>query len=191
MTEHNPFAAPESMDISVGADNRPAAAIRLQYLSHEASLQSVGSLYLLGSIVLVLAGAVMIYLSILNPVSISNQIQNSRPGIFEALFIMGLGIAQGFIAFGLRNLKTWVRVPAALFSVIGLLAFPIGTLVNGYILYLLLSAKGRMVFSAEYRDVIQQTPEIKYRTSKILLFFAFLLVGVIVLGVGALILGGR
>ena len=112
-------------------------------------------------------------------------------GILEALFIMGLGVGQGFIAFGLRNLKSWGRIPAALFAGIGLLAFPIGTLINGYILYLLLSAKGRMVFSAEYREIIQQTPEIKYRTSKILLFFAFLLVGLIVFGVAALLVGGR
>ena len=185
MNEHNPFAAPETMDISVGTDNRSAAAIRQQHLTHEASVQSVGSLYLLGSIIVVIAAAVMIYLSI------SSQVQNSTLGIFEPLFIMGLGVGQGFIGFGLRNLKSWGRIPAALFAGIGLLAFPIGTLINGYILYLLLSAKGRMVFSAEYREIIQQTPEIKYRTSKILLFFVFLLVGVIVLGVGALILGGR
>ncbi len=191
MTEHNPFAAPESMDISVGADNRPAAAIRQQHLSHEASVQSVGSLYLLGSSIVVIAGGVMIYLAISNYGAIPNQIHSRSTGILEPLFIMGLGVGQGFIAFGLRNLKSWGRIPAALFAGIGLLAFPIGTLINGYILYLLLSAKGRMVFSAEYREIIQQTPEIKYRTSKILLFFAFLLVGLIVFGVAALLVGGR
>jgi len=47
-----------------------------------------------------------------------------------------------------------------------------------------------MVFSAEYREIIRQTPEIKYRTSKILWFFLFLLLGLIALGIGIALIGG-
>ena len=42
------------------------------------------------------------------------------------------------------------------------------SLILGYILYLLLSKKGSMVFSPEYRLIIERTPHIKYRTSWIL-----------------------
>jgi hypothetical protein len=39
------------------------------------------------------------------------------------------------------------------------------------------------VFSDEYREIIEQTPEIKYKTSKVLWFFLFLLLGLIGLGI--------
>ena len=47
----------------------------------------------------------------------------------------------------------------------GLLGFPIGTLINAYILYLFLSKKGRTIYSPEYQEVIAATPHVKYRTS--------------------------
>jgi hypothetical protein len=68
-----------------------------------------------------------------------------------------------------RRLKPWARIGSGILSGIGLLGFPIGTIINGYILYLLFSKKGSMVFSDEYKRVIQQTPHIKYRTSVIIL----------------------
>jgi hypothetical protein len=69
-------------------------------------------------------------------------------------------------------------------SEVGLLGFPIGTLINGYILYLLLSKKGRKVFSDEYRQIVSLTPHIKYRTSIVVC----ILLGLIVLMVAAAIL---
>jgi hypothetical protein len=119
---------------------------------------------------------------------LSNSAQNSSDG--WGLLLLGLGFAQGFIGFGLNKLKSWARISAALFAGVGLLAFPIGTLINGYILYLLLSAKGKMVFSDEYREIIEQTPEIKYKTSKVLWFFLFLLLGLIGLGIVVALFAG-
>ena len=45
-----------------------------------------------------------------------------------------------------------------------MLLYPVGSLFSAYILYLLLSEKGRFVFSPAYREVISQTPELRYRT---------------------------
>lgn len=176
--DHNPFAAPQSMDYAGEIDDRPAALIRQQYLSHEASVQSVGSLYFLGSLLTLLGGGFLTFMVMSG---------SSQASIDEGigLLLLGLGFAQGFLAFGLTKLKRWARMSAALFAGLGLLAVPLGTLINGYILYLLLSAKGKMVFSDEYREIIQQTPEIKYRTSKVLWFFLILLLGLIGLGVVA------
>jgi len=177
--EHNPFAAPQTMDYAADFDTRPAAIIRQQYLSHEASVQSVGSLYILGCLLTLVGGGLMTYMYMV----LSSSVQNN-PVVEMGLLLVGLGVAQGFLGYGLSKLKRWARIPASLFAGLGLLAFPIGTLINGYILYLLLSAKGNVVFSAEYREIIGQTPEIKYRTSKILWFFLFLLIGLIAFGVG-------
>jgi hypothetical protein len=68
-------------------------------------------------------------------------------------------------------------------SALGLLGFPIGTLVNAYILYLYLSKKGRTIFAPEYKDVIAATPHVKYRTSIVVWVFLALVVGLVVLAV--------
>ena len=61
-------------------------------------------------------------------------------------------------------------------------------LIVGYILYLLLSPKGSVVFSPAYKEIIAQTPHIKYRTSLILKIVLVLFVSLIGLAiVGAII----
>lgn len=130
-----------------GAPNA-AEQTRKTHLSHEASVQSIGVLYYLGGGFLILIGAMMAAMM-------------SVAGVF--LLLMGAG--QIWVGTGLRRLKGWARIPTAVLSVIGLLAIPIGTLINAYILYLLFCRKGNTVFSEEYRRVIEQTPGIKYRTS--------------------------
>ena len=72
-----------------------------------------------------------------------------------------------WVGFGLRKLKRKVRYAAVGLAALGLIGFPVGTVISVYILYLLLSRKGEMVFSAQYADVVKATPHIKYRTSVI------------------------
>jgi len=100
-----------------------------------------------------------------------------------------LAIAQLFTAYGLRKLKSWARISTGFISGIGLIGFPTGTLINAYILYLVFSAKGRMVFSEEYREVIAQTPHIKYKTSTIVWILLFILLAFIALGIGVALIG--
>lgn len=85
------------------------------------------------------------------------------------------------------NLK--VRTAAIVLSVLGLLAIPIGTIISAYFLYLLASKKGEFVFSEEYAQVRAATPEIKYRTSRIVWGFLIALILLIVLGIVAAVLG--
>ncbi len=66
-----------------------------------------------------------------------------------------------------------------LFAFVTLLDFPIGTLISGYILYLLLSEKGRRIFRSDYAEIVAATPQIKFKIP--LRFF-------IVLGVSGLLL---
>ena len=91
-----------------------------------------------------------------------------------------------FTAHGLRRLQPWSRISSGIIAALGLLAFPVGTLINAYILYLLLCRKANVVFSAEYREIIIRTPHIKYKTSllvKILAGIFLALLAVAVLGV--------
>lgn len=90
-----------------------------------------------------------------------------------------------------RKLKSWARIPTAILSGIGLLGFPVGTLINGYILYLVFSRKGVTVFSDDYKRVIAETPHIKYRTSIVVWIILGWLVALILFGVFAAVFSGR
>ncbi|HIE96653.1 MAG: hypothetical protein ABGZ23_13735 [Fuerstiella sp.] len=65
------------------------------------------------------------------------------------ILIPVLGIVHFVTAFGLWGLHSWARILTGLLAGIGLLWFPIGTIINGYVLYLVFSVKGSMVFSDE------------------------------------------
>jgi len=154
------------------------APLRRQYLNHEASIRSIGSLYYLGAVFSLIAGA----LTFLGPYRAVPMRYLLGP-----LMIL-LGVAYWKLAAWLRNLDSRGRVPATILACIGLLAFPIGTLINAYILYLLNSKKAAVVFSDDYHRVIEATPEIKYRTSILVIVFAVLLAIFLLVAVSALIL---
>jgi hypothetical protein len=157
--------------------------IRNEHIKHEASVKSVGVLYFIGACFLVLVGV----MSLLQP---SSPVTDAFSAIFAILFFL-IGAAQFAVAIGLRRLKSWARPIAGLFAVVGLIGFPIGTIINAYILYLLFSKKGKTVFSPEYQEVIAQTPHIKYRTSIIVWIALGILVLLILFGVVGIFLGGR
>ena len=66
-----------------------------------------------------------------------------------------------------------------------MISFPIGTILGGYFLYLLLSKKGAYICSAEYKRIINATPQMKVRTSPVTraILFAFLATLAVVLGI--------
>lgn len=156
-------------------------AIRKEYLNHEASLRSLGSLYYLGAVVGVIVGG----LWLVNP-------RNPFPyrDLVGVLMLL-LAVAYWKLGGWLRDLDPRARLPANILAVIGLIGFPIGTLINAYILYLLNSQKAAVVFSAEYLAVREATPEIKYKTSWIVVVLAGLLCLVLLLGIVAAVSAKR
>lgn len=162
----NPYSAPTAVIADVGIDAE-MEAVRQEHISVEASLRSVGLLYYLGTIGLIVSGLVMF------------------AGLFDiGMISLALGLAMGVIGYGLRTLKPWVRIPAIILAVIGLLGFPVGTLINGYVLYLLLCTRGRFVFTPEYEAIRKATPHVRYRTSIVV----WIVVGFLVLAVAAAVL---
>jgi len=186
---NNPYASPAAVN-SVDAPLTDAEAIRTRYLSHEASVKSIGTLYMLGAILMVLSGGVMLVVMLVGVLKIRTV--SAEAAILAVVFFiyLGLGILQGATAMGIRKLQNWARYVAVVFSVIGLLGFPIGTIISAYFLYLLLSQKGTMVFSDEYKEIIAATPHIKYKTSIIVIILLILLVVILVFGALAFVLGG-
>ena len=155
---HDPHQPPR-VDLGLqDPDLLQAEQTRRELLNHEVSVKSIGTLYYLSAALLLFAGIAILA---------------SAP--VDAGFLAGgaayVALALPFIllARGLRRLSPRVRVPVTILSVIGLLVVPLGTLINGYILYLVHSAKGRRVMTPEYAAIIARTPHIRYRTSGVVL----------------------
>jgi len=161
-----------------GVSSNAAEQIRKDHIKHEASVKSVGTLYFLAATFLLIAG-------------VAGVITNDGVEMVLGLVLACLGGLQIWVGVGLRRLKPWARIATAIVSGFGLLGFPLGTLINGYILYLVLSQKGRTVFSEDYQRVIEQTPHIKYKTSIIVWIFLGLLCLLIGLALLGFLFGGR
>jgi hypothetical protein len=153
---------------------------RNEYLNHEASVKSIGILYYLGAAVLLGAAGMAGFAAFSGP-----QPDRVSQMIGAAAFLAVFGLINFWIGRCMRTLNPVGRIGATIFAVIGLLGFPLGTLINGYILYLLHSEKGKMVFSDEYRAVVAATPNIKYKTSIVVWIFLILIIAIIVIGVTA------
>jgi hypothetical protein len=168
----NPYA-PTQADVADIAGAIPEAeTIRREYIKHEASIRSVGVLYYIGGVLMAIAAVFFVV------------------GIDQNTLGLGLASIYAILAFfsivvghQLRALKPWARIASIVLSVIGLLGFPIGTLINGYILYLLLSQKGQRIFQSDYADIVAATPYVKYRTSIVV----WIVLGVLLVGILAAI----
>lgn len=90
---------------------------------------------------------------------------DAAPFFGWALVCSALALLQFFTGLGLWRLESWARWIAAVLIAVGLLEFPMGTLICGIFLYILLNKQCAMVFSDEYKRVIEATPQMSCDTS--------------------------
>jgi len=179
----NPYQAPLT-GASATEGGSPAEMMRRKYLSHEASVQSIGTLCLLGSGLLGIFAVPAFFVELAAPSA------NRIYGLGILSFAVGLVVCQLALAFGLSKLRPWARPVGGFLRLFGLIGFPIGTLISIYVLYLLFSTKGSVVFSEEYRAAVAQTPHVIYKTSTASWVVLILFLGLIGFGVvAALVLG--
>lgn len=166
--EFNPYAAPQSQVLQA----TPQAELeRMQHINTEATIKSVGLLYYLGAFALILMGAAGL--------SGSNLEEGVPPQLMGAIFL-ALGAGQGVVGYGLRRLRGWARIPTVIFSCIGLVGFPVGTLINAYILVKVLGKQGQFVMTPEYQEIIAATPHVKRKTSIVALVLLAVLIIVLI-----------
>ena len=166
--EQNPYAAPQSQVLQSTTSDE---AIRQEHINTEATIKSVGALYYLGALFLPLAGVFSI---------VEGVKSNDVPQLVGGIFFVILGIGQGFIAFGLRRLRSWARIPTIILSCIGLLGFPLGTLINAYILAKVCGKQGQFVMTPEYHRIIEVTPHVKRKTSIVAMVLLAILIIILV-----------
>lgn len=166
--EFNPYAAPQSQVLQA----TPQAEIeRMQHINTEATIKSVGFLYYLGAFVLILLGISGL---------LGNKIDDEVPPILIGAIFLLLGVGQGVVGYGLRRLRSWARIPTIVLSSIGLLGFPVGTLINVYILVKVLGKQGKFVMTPEYQQIIAATPHVKRKSSIVALVLLALLLIVLI-----------
>lgn len=163
----------QSVNTAPGRQMPSPETIRKHYLNHEAGVKSIGTLYYIGAALLVISGAVNIFRPTMD--------EPLLPQIAACMALIAMGGFLVFVGHGLKTLRPWSRIATFVLACIGLLlGFPLGTVINGYILYLVASKKGVDVFSSDYKAVLAATPHIRYKTS---------IVGWIILSLGALLIG--
>jgi len=184
LNDDNPFQAPTTVEVAPQNEvEGDAASIRRHHLKHEASIQGIGSLYVIGGVFSVIAGLMYVSTMAVGPgagIGIGgNELLISS---IVMLLVVGIGVLQLFTGLGMRKVRPWTKIPATILAVITLINIPIGTLLGFYILYLLHSSKGQVVLANSYQDIIAATPEIKYKTSIIVKVFVVILLVVVGLG---------
>ena len=159
----NPYQVPALVDPS--EDDLPAGEAKLRDLrkrhrGRERSIRAIAIPYWVAGLICIVAG---ISLAVAHRVS------------FVSLIVLSLSLPLFAVGYGLRKLHPAAKIPVAIVSCVGLvMLIPLGTLINGYILFLIFSEKGKVVFSAAYREAIEATPDLDDRTSP-WVWLAFLL----------------
>jgi hypothetical protein len=184
--------------------NADPESVRRANLRHESSVKSVGQLCdlvaffsLLGTLEFVLfAKGVLTQPPEMKAVASPELIRLAFWMLAFAFLLNTIG--QVALGYGLKHLQAWARwtvvaltaislvshvglslAACATYPIQGLLSLVIGGAIHGLILYPLVSPGSGVVFSASYKDVIRQTPEIRSRMHWLLK----LLIGLILTGV--------
>jgi hypothetical protein len=179
----NPYAPSSLPSESMPERSDEPEQIRRKLINREASIRSIGSLYVLGAVLMMVAGAgVMAHVILTNSARTPRELASA---LGACAFYLCWGLLQGIVGIALHRLRPWSRIVAIVFSAVGLFAFPIGTLLSAYFLYLLLGNKALFVFSDQYRRIIDQTPHVKYKTPVGLWLLLILLAALLIVAVVA------
>ena len=179
-TSQNPHAPPAMLEDAVpkmAAMNCDDEAIRREFLEHEASVQAMGLLCMIGGTSLSLGGSVLLIITLASVRAM--PMDRLAVPFIVALLLLSTGIFQWRVGIGLRKLNPPSRGCGIALSCVGLLAHSLGTRTDGYFLFLLASRKGRFLFSSEYNRIRKATPHIRYEAS----LWVWLLVAACVLSV--------
>jgi len=162
-----------------------ARSIRKQFIRHEVgSIKMIGVLYLVNGVLFLLIAFAVLFIPDEKKITEAQK-------FLMTLFLLSMGVGLLFTGIKLRTLESWTRIPIAILSGIGVLGFPLGTLVHGWILYLVFSEQGSYIFSDEYKAIVAATPDIQYKSSFQFIVFGILIFIVLIflscLGIGLLV----
>lgn len=149
-TTFNPYAAPKAdLDPPVTGTSISARAAMLKY---EVAIQSVGTTFFFVGLILVVAGMM---------------------AFDRSYWIGGLSSLAGatlviWVGYGLKKLRGSARTVGMTLAGIGLVGFPVITLLSLHILFVLGNKASRGVFTPDYARIIAATPHIRHKGTPIM-----------------------
>jgi hypothetical protein len=158
-----------------------AQQIRQRYFMHETLVQSLGIVCCFQGTIAALIGCIGFFAELIT------RPGNGSSAMECAFYCLVPGVPLIILGLGMSRLWAWVRLPVAFFAGLGLFHFPWGTLINGYVLYLVFCPKGAMVFSPRYAEIVRQSPPSKFRTSLLFCMVVALLIAMLLMCVMALV----
>jgi hypothetical protein len=157
----NPYAAPEEQVLPDSLSASDPEVVRRQFIHCESNIKSIGGLMVFGGLLMSCGFA----LATVDAFSGSNgDFWRSLRGLFFLGVILA-GIWQIYTGIQLRRLKRASRVPAAIACGLWILFVPVGTILGGVSLWYILRPAANFVFSEEYGEAVQRTPQVTTSTS--------------------------
>lgn len=147
--------------------------LRRKYLNHETSVRSVGSFLNFFGVLFVFIGVNVVF-DRFGSNTVDQLIGLALAGFFAAICFL--------VAYGVRGLRGWSRIPVALLACLSLIGFPVGTVIGICVLWLYFCPRGRKVFSPEYRELVARTPAIKYQSSPLVRVLGWIVMLLFVVG---------
>ncbi|MFD0892284.1 hypothetical protein KBB96_12715 [Luteolibacter ambystomatis] len=172
-----PTAAPAPADAGLSSDEQ----LRRQCIKRESTLKSLGGLQIIGGVFLIVG--------ILSALSRGPGQGPDNPVMAGTAVILPLALLSLVNGVGLYKLMPWARIVGTVLSCLGLLGFPIGTLINALILGAYWSKPSDLIFSADYKRIVAATPHVKMKTSKVMIVM-LVIFGVVVLALAGLFIVG-
>ncbi len=175
---HNPYLPPQVQVLEPEEQTSAPPqleALRRKYLHYEAAIRSISTLYWLLALAFIGVG-----LSSL----VAYLMGEANYHLLAALVLLPMSVGLIHLARRLARIDVRAKLPTIVVSIFLLLSFPFGTLLNSYVLYLLLGPPGKMVFSARYRQAVLYTPHLRYHTPWYLLAALSAVVGALLVALG-------
>ncbi len=185
-------------DFNLYLDDNDAESIRRTYLKRENAIRSIGTLFYLFALLGTLCVVCMIF-AFFYPSKPELSISSTEGGAVLVGYSI-VTVLYWILGYSLRRLKPWARWLTVVLTSIwtigitissialalssptsGVVLLLIGDGLFGSILYQMVSRKAGVVFSREYREIIEKTPHIKSRSGLILRIGCGLLVAVVFL----------
>ncbi len=150
------YATPSAMGVS-----GDAISVRNYHLSHESAIKGFGLLYAIGAGFYLLIASLAVVFAVVVFATGNAGFSIVIAALVYAAVYFTVGGLVALVSTGFYKLSDVGKIGGSIFSVLGLCAFPIGTAIAAYTLYLIFSEKGNVVFSPRYREIVRQTPHIR------------------------------
>ena len=160
-------------------DSSNAVKIRKQHIEQETEIKEWGLVMMVLGVLSALLSLVIGVYSVFFATAVVPEEGVALTVTFLVILfavIMFFNMIQIAIGWGMHRLNGLGRIGGTIFWAIHLLAIPVGTIVGIIVLRILWNERAATIFSPEYKDIREATPEIKHKSITAVLAIGFVVV---------------